>query len=78
MLVDNVLDVLNNLCNILIDDGQVPEEVIEILLDAGANVDMLRKIGFTDDQISDYAYYEANMSGRSESDILAELYNTQK
>jgi len=78
MLIDNVLDVLNNLCNILINDGQVPEEVIEILLDSGANVDMLQKIGFTDDQISDYAYYEANMSGRSESDILAELYNTQK
>ena len=74
MSESKVLDILNNLCNMFIDDGQVPEEVIEMLVDAGADGNDLIKIGFNKEQISDYAYYESNMSGRTEDEILSELY----
>ena len=74
MSESKILDILNKLCNMFIDDGQVPEEVIEMLVDAGANGNDLIQIGFSNEQISDYAYYESNMTGRTEDEILAELY----
>lgn len=75
MSVDKILDVINNLCNMFIADGTIPEEVIEMLIDAGADVELLKKVGFSDEQISDYAYYEANMSERTEEEVLSELYS---
>lgn len=70
-----LLDILNNLCNMFIDDGQIPEEVIEMLVDAGADANVLNQIGFNESQLQDYAYYEANMSGRTEEEILSDLYS---
>lgn len=72
--LDSILDVVNRLCNMFIADGQVSEEVIEMLIDAGATVDILKAVGFSDKEIEDYAYYEAMMSGRSQDEVLAELY----
>ena len=66
-------DILNNLCNMFIDDGQVPEEVIEMLIDAGADIDSIKEIGFSDDQIRDYVYYASAVSGQPEDEIAAEL-----
>ena len=71
----HALDVLNNLCNMFIADGQVHEEVIEMLLDAGSDVDLLKEIGFSDDQIRNYAYYEGMMTGRTREEVLEELYS---
>ena len=73
MSENNLLDILNNLCNMFINDGQVPEEVIEVMVDAGADINVLKAIGFNDSQIDDYAYYESLMSGRPEEEILAEI-----
>lgn len=73
MDTEYVIDVLNNLCSSFINDGQVHEEVIELLIDSGATVELLKKIGFTDTQIRDYAYYEAALSGRTHDEVLAEL-----
>ena len=73
MDANKLADILNNLCNMFIDDGQVPEEVIELMIDAGCNRAILKDIGFTDDQLKDYAYYESAMSGRPEEEILVEL-----
>ena len=73
MSMDYVLDVVNKLCNMFIDDGQVPEEVIEMLIDSGATVELLKNVGFTDSQIHDYVYYEAAISGRNEEEVLKEL-----
>lgn len=74
MSTHKLLDILNKLCNMFIEDGQVPEEVIEMLIDAGADVDVLRSVGFTDDQIDDYIYYESSISGLAEDEIRYELY----
>ena len=73
MSSEKLLDIMNNLCNMFINDGTVPEEVIEMMIDAGADVAVLKKIGFSDSQIEDYVYYESMMSGRSEAEIFAEL-----
>ena len=70
---DKYIDILNKLCNMFIDDGQVPEEVIEMLIDAGADVDTLKEIGFNDNQLRDYVYYASAISGQSEDEIAAEL-----
>ena len=75
MTENKALDILNTFCNLLIDDGQVPEEVIEMLIDSGANASDLQAIGFSREQIADYAYYESMMSGESEEAILSELYS---
>lgn len=74
MSTHKLLDILNKLCNMFIEDGQVPEEVIEMLIDAGADLDVLRSVGFTDDQIDDYIYYESSISGLAEDEIRRELY----
>ena len=74
MSSEKLLDIMNNLCNMFINDGTVPEEVIEMMLDAGADVEILKKTGFSDSQIKDYVYYESMMSGRSQEEILAELH----
>lgn len=73
MSSEKLLDVLNNLCNMFIDDGQVHEEVIDMLVDAGCDSKMLKQIGFTDDQIHDYAYYVSNLTGQPEEDILSQI-----
>lgn len=52
-----LLNLINNLCNGMISDGTVFEEVIDMLVAAGATISILKKIGFTEDQIWDYAYY---------------------
>lgn len=75
MSKEYILNILRNLCNMFRTDGTVVEEIIEMLLDAGANVAALKEIGFTDEQISDYAYYEGMMSGRTEEEVLTELYS---
>ena len=74
---DKYIDVLNNLCKLFIQDGQITEEIIEMLLDAGADVPMLKEIGFEDIDIQDYAYYESCMSGRTEEEVLADLGYTE-
>ena len=73
MSSNRYIDILNSLCNSFIADGQAYEEVIELLLDAGANIADLKAIGFNDEQISNYAYYEAMMSDRTEEEVLDEL-----
>ena len=70
---NNLLDIIRNLCNLLVDNGTVFEEVIEVMVDAGANIAVLKAIGFNDSQIDDYAYYESLMSGKSEKEVLAEI-----
>ena len=77
MSSEKFVNVMSNLCKMFMDDGTVSEEVIEMMLDAGADVEILKKIGFTDSQIEDYAYYESMMSGRTEMEVLAELYGGQ-
>lgn len=52
-----LLTLINNLCNGMIADGTVFEEVIDMLVAAGATISILKAIGFTDDQIWDYAFY---------------------
>ena len=78
MLQNKFIDILNNLCNMFINDGQIPEEVIEMLVDAGADIGDIKEIGFSDEQIQDYAYYESSMSGKTEDEILQELKFNQK
>lgn len=73
MSSEKLLNVIKNLCNMFINDGTVSEEVIEMMIDAGADIEVLKKIGFSDSQIEDYVYYESMMSGRSEAEILTEL-----
>ena len=74
MTTHKLLDILGKLCNMFIEDGQVHEEVIEMLIDVGADLDVLRSVGFTDSQIDDYIYYESAISGLSEDEIRRELY----
>ena len=69
---NNLLDIIRNLCNLLVDNGIVFEEVIEAVVDTGADIAVLKAIGFSDSQIDDYAYYESLMSGKSE-EVLAEI-----
>lgn len=68
-----LLDVLNNLCNGLIADGEVEEEVIDMLVSAGASSDVLKAVGFSDSQIEDYAYYVSMLDGISEDEVLKRL-----
>ena len=70
-----LLDVLNNLCNGFIADGEVEEEVIDMLVSAGASADVLKAIGFTDSQIEDYAYYVSMLDNVPEDEILNRLIN---
>lgn len=73
MDVDNLTSILKTLCKNFIDDGTVHEEVIEMLVDAGADIPVLKGIGFTDDEIADYAYYEGMMTNRTEQEVLDDL-----
>ncbi len=71
----NIYDVVNNMCNLLIEDyGKIEEEVIEMLIDSGANVNCLKEIGFTDKQINDYIFYRSTMTDVPEEDVYNELY----
>ncbi len=71
----NIYDVVNNMCNLLIEDhGKIEEEVIEMLIDSGADVDCLREIGFNDKQINDYIFYRSTMTDVPEEEIYEELY----
>lgn len=65
---NKLLDLINNLCNGLISDGTVFEEVIDMLVAAGATVTILKAVGFTDDQIWDYAYYVSVLDDISQED----------
>lgn len=65
---NKLLDIINNLCNGLISDGTVFEEVIDMLVAAGATVTILKAVGFTDDQIWDYAYYVSVLDDISQED----------
>lgn len=67
-----LLDILNNLCNGLIADGTVYEEVIDMLVAAGAGVASLKAIGFSDTQIRDYCYYISVLDDITEE----EAYNS--
>ena len=67
-----LLDILNNLCNGLIADGTVYEEVIDMLVAAGAGVSSLKAIGFSDAQIQDYCYYISVLDDITEE----EAYNS--
>lgn len=75
---EKLVNVMSNLCKMLMDDGNVPEDVIEMMIDAGADVEVLKKIGFTDSQIKDYAYRGSTLSGRTQEEVLAELYGGQR
>lgn len=65
-----LLNLINNLCNGMISDGTVFEEVIDMLVAAGATVSLLKEIGFTDDQIWDYAYYVSVLDDISQEDAF--------
>lgn len=67
-----LLDILNNLCNGLIADGTVYEEVIDMLVAAGAGISSLKAIGFSDTQIQDYCYYISVLDDITEE----EAYNS--
>ena len=47
------LDILNKLCNHLVKYDAVVE-VMDTLVECGANLNDLREIGFDEDQIEDY------------------------
>ena len=68
-----LLDVLNNLCNGLIADGEVYEEVIDMLVEAGATISVLKAVGFSDIQLDDYAYYVSMLDDVPESEVLDRL-----
>ena len=68
-----LLDLLNNLCNGFIADGEVYEEVIDMLVEAGASENVLKAIGFDDSQLGDYAYYVSLLDGTSEEEVLKNL-----
>lgn len=68
-----LLNILNSLCNSLIADGTVTEEVIDMIVSAGADIRTLKAIGFTDSEISDYVYYVSMIENISEDDVWAEL-----
>lgn len=68
-----LLDVLNNLCNGLIADGEVYEEVIDMLVESGATISVLKAVGFSDEQIDDYAYYVSMLDNIPESEVLSRL-----
>ena len=68
-----LLDVLNNLCNGLIADGEVYEEVIDMLVEAGATIAVLKAVGFSDSQLDDYAYYVSMLDDVPESEVLDRL-----
>jgi len=68
-----LLDLLNNLCNGMIADGTVYEEVIDMLVASGATVSLLKAIGFTDEQIWDYAYYVSVLDDISQEDAYNDI-----
>ena len=63
-----LLNLINNLCNGMISDGTVFEEVIDMLVAAGATISILKEIGFTEEQIWDYAYYVSVLDDISQED----------
>ena len=74
MDADKLLLILNNLCNHLVKtDADV--EVMDTLIDCGANLSDLRTIGFDEDQIDDYIYYVSIMENISEDEARTNLEN---
>ena len=67
------LDVLRNLSNSFISDGTVYEEVIDMLVEAGATISVLKAVGFSDSQLDDYAYYVSMLDDVPESEVLDRL-----
>lgn len=70
-----LLDLLNNLCNGFISDGTVYEEVIDMLVDAGADIPILKAIGFDDNQIQDYCYYVSILDDITQEEAFENLKN---
>lgn len=68
-----LLNLINNLCNGMISDGTVFEEVIDMLVAAGATISILKKIGFTEDQIWDYAYYVSVLDDIPQEDAYNDI-----
>lgn len=66
------LDILNKLCNHLVKYDAVVE-VMDTLVDCGANVNDLREIGFDDEHIEDYIYFVSVMEDISEDEARANL-----
>lgn len=67
------LDVLRNLSNSFIADGTVYEEVIDMLVEAGATISVLKAVGFSDSQLDDYAYYVSMLDDIPEAEVLSRL-----
>lgn len=65
---EQLLSLIKKLSELLMSDGTVFEEVIDMLVAAGATVSILKKIGFTEDQIWDYAYYVSVLDDISQED----------
>ena len=74
---DRLLTLLNNLCNGFIADGDAYEEVIDMLVEAGASIQILKSIGFSDSQIADYAYYVSMLDDIPEEEVIDNLKNIQ-
>ena len=74
---DKLLTLLNNLCNGFIADGDAYEEVIDMLVESGASIPVLKAIGFSDDQIADYAYYISMIDNISEEAVMGRLMDIQ-
>ena len=68
-----LLNLINNLCNGMISDGTVFEEVIDMLVAAGATISILKKIGFTEEQLWDYAYYVSVLDDISQEDAYSNI-----
>lgn len=68
--MEHLLDILNSVCRKLIAND-VPEEVMDMLIDSGATLADLRNIGFTEDDIADYIYWVAQVENIPE-DVVRE------
>ena len=66
------LDILNKLCNHLVKYDAVVE-VMDTLVECGANLNDLREIGFDEDQIEDYIYFVSVMEDITEDEAKVNL-----
>ena len=78
METEKAIKVLQNMCEQFRAGGEVYEETIERLIDSGADIDLIKDIGYTDGHLSHYACYEALMSGRTEEEVLEWLQVVNK
>lgn len=73
MNYQTLLDILNNICDSLHNDGTINEEIIEMLIDNGAKIDTIKALGFTEEDIENYIYYAQQVSLRSREEVEAEF-----